>query len=69
MGEEKVEKIDPLAPVDYIMEDIIGIPGIGTVLKTLTPAGIADTLGIPTPAEIGKATYEKMKERFEEKMR
>lgn len=63
-----VERMDPLGAIDYIMEDIIGIPGIGSVLKVIAPAEIADTLGIPTPAEIGRATYEKMKERVEEKV-
>jgi len=70
MDEEKVvEKFDPLAPIDYIFEDILGLPGPGTVLKTLAPAEVADTLGIPTPAEIATATYDKMKERFAEKVR
>lgn len=63
-----VEKLDPVGIVDYIMEDIVGIPGIGSVLKTMAPAEIADVLGIPTPAEIGKATYDKMKERVVERV-
>lgn len=70
MAEEKVvvEKLDPVGVVDYIMEDIIGLPGPGSVLKPLSPASIADTLGLPTPAEIGRATFEKVKERVEEKI-
>lgn len=68
MEEVVVEKLDPVGAVDYIMEDIVGIPGIGTVLKPLAPAQVAEVLGFPTPAEIGKATFEKMKSRVEEKV-
>lgn len=68
MAETVIERMDPLAPVDYVLEDIMGIPGIGSVLKTLAPAEVASTLGLPTPAEISKATLEKLKSKVEEKV-
>jgi len=65
---EVVERMDPLAPADYVLEDILGIPGIGSVLKTLAPAEVASALGLPTPAEISKATFEKLKSKVEAKV-
>ncbi|MCW3128483.1 MAG: hypothetical protein N2V75_00030 [Methanophagales archaeon] len=70
MAKEEVvtEKLDPLGPVDYLMEEVLGIPGIGSVLKIMAPATVADALGVPTPSEIFEATTEKLKSRVEEKI-
>jgi len=68
MEEVVAEKLDPLGGVDYVMEEIFGLPGVGSVLKTLAPATVADVLGLPTLADIFEATSEKLKSRVEEKI-
>jgi len=68
MEEVVTEKTDPLGVGDYLMEEIFGLPGLGSVLKILAPATVADVLGVPTPADIFEATTEKLKSRVEEKI-
>jgi len=64
-----VERLDPLSIHDYLAEEILGLPGIGTMLKAIAPKTIADILGVPTPAEIAEAAHKKLRERVEEKVR
>ena len=72
MAEEevkKIEKIDPLAPLNYITEEVLGIPSPITLLRALSPKNVADTIGLPTPAELTNAVIKKVRERVEEKVR
>lgn len=47
MAQEEWRKLYPLAPIDWVLEDFLGIPGTRTILPP-TPADVLKALGIPT---------------------
>ncbi|MEM1524818.1 MAG: hypothetical protein QW618_01620 [Nitrososphaerales archaeon] len=60
-------QIYPLAAVDYVLEEILGLPGTRDLL--ITPRDILDVLGIPTPDEIIDEIRKRIEERAKAKVR
>jgi len=63
------EKIDPLSVVDYVFEDILALPGPGTVMRNFTPNAVLDSLGLPTLDEIARQTIATVRDKIRAKVR
>ena len=66
----EIEKIWPLAPVDQILEEYLGLPGTKSLIDVLPlPAKVMKALGIPTPASVVKDVVTKVSTAIESKVR
>lgn len=66
----EIEKVYPLAPVDQILEEYLGLPGTKSLLDALPlPARVMKILGIPTPASVVKEVVTKVSTALEAKVR
>ncbi|MEM2338595.1 MAG: hypothetical protein QXW83_00160 [Nitrososphaerales archaeon] len=63
----QVAQVYPLAPLDYILEEFLGLPGTRDIL--ITPRDILDILGIPTPHEVVGEIRKRIEERAKAKVR
>jgi len=65
--EEVVAQLSPLAVIDYVLEEVLGLPGIGDIL--VTPRDIADVLDLPTPDTVVDELRKKLVEKVRAKVR
>ena len=70
MPEERVAKVWPLAPLDELLEEYLGLPATKTIVDVLPlPKKVMDALEIPTPGELIGAAVAKLQTKIEEKVK
>ena len=61
--EEIVGELNPLAVIDYVLEETLGLPGISDLI--VTPRDVLDVLELPSPDSV----VDELRRKFVAKVR